>query len=164
MKTILAIYFAAVTLTLGAGTNFGNVVSLDTANVLPDHIRLDTQDIAYHTLKQLQAAGWRKIVAEDAPAEGYRITGQAVQQIDGTTAKLIVTSSVNIAKEAAAQAAAELAAKQARRAYAKAQLDSDPVMETLLWGVCQCAVKSGLAANAAAAKQLLVTHFDAIPL
>jgi len=132
---------------------YGNVLTNERCNALPVRIGGTTNP----TWAICKAAGYRLTAIEDTPAEGYRATGWRVDDIDGETCHAVMLGQVNIAEE-------EEAARVARRAEAKATLDDDPVLQTLLWGIVKCAVKSGLAVDDAAAKQLLITYFDAIPL
>ena len=61
------------------------------------------------TLEQYYAAGYRTRVSVDQPADGFRVTAYAPQDIDGATCKLVIVQQVNIAEEEAAAAAARLA-------------------------------------------------------
>lgn len=94
--------------------NFANINTGEIRINLDPVLELQGRTITGATLADYQALGWRKVVAVDAPATGYRVTSYGVQAIDATTCKLTVASSVNIADEQAAQAAAELAAQKAR--------------------------------------------------
>lgn len=53
-----------------------------------------------------KAKGWRKVTVEDAPSAGCRIVSQGIVELDGESARLIVTAEKNIAEEQAEQAAA----------------------------------------------------------
>ena len=93
--------------------NFANINTGEIRLNLDPVLVLQGRTITGATLADYQELGWRKVVAVDAPEAGYRVTAYGVQEIDATTCKLTVATSVNIADELAAQAAADLTAQKA---------------------------------------------------
>ena len=87
---------------------YGNINTQQITTELPNRIGNTWNP----TLSQYQLAGWRYITVIDNPATGYAATAWGVVDINGTNARQTVTSSYNIAEEAARLAAEALALKQ----------------------------------------------------
>lgn len=91
------------------------------ANILTGEIKSDLPNVLVQygstitgaTIEHWKAKGWRQVVDTEQPQSGYRGTGYTVQEVDGETCNLVLSGSVNIATEAAANAAASLAAQKA---------------------------------------------------
>ena len=89
------------------------------------------------TMEQLNAVGWRTVVAEDAAPEGCYITAQGIAEIDGTTCKLTVVAYSDPATEEAARQAAVVAARQARiDAMPQGLKDAARMFRTILRTYC----------------------------
>jgi len=110
--------------------NFANINTGEIREALSPILQLAGQTITGATIDHYASLGWRKVVQVDAPATGFRVTAYGVQELTGTTCKLTVTASVDIAAEAAANAAAYIAATKDE---AKALLDgsTDTMQRTL---------------------------------
>ena len=151
MKTILALFLMA-TVALADGTNYGNIVTLETRNDLPTKI-----DNTWNpTLKQLQAVGWRKITEIEQPAAGWVVSARVVQPIDATTCRLAIRvqrRQVDIDAEAESN-------RLARIEWDKEQIantiDSDPLQYAIGFYLLDCMVSNKIAATKSAAKTMVL--------
>ena len=153
MKTILA-FFLMASVALADGTNYGNIVTLETRNDLPTKI-----DNTWNpTLKQLQAVGWRKITQIEQPAAGWVVLTRVVQPIDSSKCRLAIATQRSQADIDAEAESNRLARIQAE----KADIDSD--LEGMRQNYVEfakgfylldCMVATGIAATKSEALELI---------
>lgn len=77
---------------------YGNIITQEITDTLPTSTGPNNWNAS---IEQLRAIGWREISIIDDPQEGYRITRQGVEDIDGINCRITVISSINIAEEQA---------------------------------------------------------------
>lgn len=95
--------------------NYANIITQAVANELPkvpSQIGSTFNPDAKQQAEWLKKQGWRRVVTEESPTLGNRVTAtKVVDAFDGETCRIQIVSQINMADEQAAQAAE--AAKQA---------------------------------------------------
>jgi len=99
---------------------FANIITKEIKDTLPTTMVDGDKTITGADITHWAKEGWRTITETDAPATGYRVGTYGIQELSGTTCKLTVATSINIADEAAAEAAAYAAALATQLAETKA--------------------------------------------
>jgi hypothetical protein len=114
---------------------YANVINGEIAEQLPTVIIAPGGTTVGPTLAQLQAVGWRKVVEIKEPSFGCRATSYTPQEINATTARLMVAGEANLAAEAANKVASQKAA-------ARDLLESTDGLGRLLLTICEELVKT----------------------
>ena len=84
---------------------YGNITTQEITDNLPTSTGPNNFNASIEQLRQI---GWREISVIDEK-EGYRITKQGVEDIDGIYCRITVTDSINLAEEQAQQQAQQQA-------------------------------------------------------
>lgn len=150
MKILIA-FLLMVSTAIAGGTNWGNIVTLDTADKLPTYYN-NTFD---PTLKQLQGWGWRKMTVEQ-PAAGMIVLTRAVQPVDGTNCLYAITAQRTQAEQDAINESNRLARIAWDKAMIANTIDSDPLEYGIGFYLLKVMVATGQATNVATAKQLVL--------
>ena len=154
MKKILAIFLALATVAMADGTNYGNVVTMQTCNILPTH--LYQPEVFNPTLKQLQERGWRYIVEIEQPAAGWVVYARQPEEINETTCRLIITSQDTQANIDARAESNRLARIEWDKEMIQNTVDNDPLQYGIGWHTCNLMVRDGTASTMAEARQMIL--------